>query len=315
MGTSLPASRNLIAMSPASLPVGTALPLVSLTVALLGSLALVSDRRYRGLFGALAVASIPLAILLWANISAAPSLLDGSAAGPMDPGSLDRKLAGIVVGGVVPALVAWAILWYAPPDSPCPRIPLRPLGQVARGAAFTLLVVAGVGLATGLVQGAFNASTALEAGLWSQVDPWMVLGLSMAAAVSEEILFRGVLYSALVPWMGFVGGGLLQAAVFGFVHTGYGDPLYVVAAALFGLLQAYVSVRWGLLVAVMVHAQTNLVILGWASRTASAANGILAVGIVAVNLLVVLPAAYLCVASDRARCPLSRRQLGLPGLG
>lgn len=299
-------------MPSTAVPFELLLPFIVLVLSGLAGLALVVDRRWRGLLAALAVAIVPIAILLWANAAAAPQLFEESQRGALDPGTLQSKMVGLALGGVVPALVAWGILWYAPPASPCPRIPMRPIGQVANGAAVTLAVVAGVGFAAALLQGALGVPTALEAGLWSQTTPWMVLGLSLAAAVAEEILFRGVLYSALVPIMGFVAGGILQAAVFGFIHTGYGDPLYVVAAGLFGLVQAYVSVRWGLMVAVMVHAQTNLVIIGWASRAASAANGLLAVGIVVMNLTVVLPAAWLCVRSDRAACPLSFGDLGLP---
>lgn len=288
------------------------LPVLILLPIGLASFSLAASRRHRATLLGLAVASIPLATLVWVNVATLSALFTGGTRVSLSTGDLSAKLARILLWGVVPAGIAWWIIWRAPAPCACPRVPLRPMAQASRGAAATLLVVAAVGLGLGVLSGPFQASGGSGIAVWSNVTPWLLIALSLSAAVAEELLFRGVLYVSLVPVLGFVGGGIVQAVVFGLVHTAYGDPLYVLAAMGFGLIQAYISVRWGLLVAVMVHAQVNVVILGWASRTTFEINGLLAAALVALNLLLIVPAGLACLLSGKARCPLSPGAQGLP---
>lgn len=296
------------------LPPTTTLVLVLAPVAgLFAFAAFVVPRRLAPSFSALAVASVPLGALLVANLSALPSLLRTSQAVSLSADLLQDKLVGILTLGIPPAAAAWAILWFAPAACPCPRLPLRPLARASRGAAVALIVVAALALAGALASRLVDRPTPFEAGTWSSVTPWMLIGLSLSAAVAEELLFRGVLYASLVSFTGFFAGGVIQAVIFGLIHVGYGDILYVLAAAVFGLVQAYVAVRWGLLVAIMVHAQVNLAILGWSSRGVSDANGVLVIGALLLNALLLVPLAVACVVTDRASCPIGANALRLPG--
>lgn len=310
-----PFKATFMEAGPASrMPMPPVLLLVMVPI-LLAIAALHAGDRWRGLLLALAVASVPLTVLLWENVAALPLLWTGTVQGPMPAAQLTHSFQVLLLWGLVPAALAWTVLWVAPPSSPCPRMPLRPLDRAGMGAATTLVVVAvlGAGLAVGLR--AFGLETALDAGLWSRVTPWQVVGLSLVAALAEELLFRGVVYSALVPVVGFAGGGIVQALLFGIIHAGYGDPVYVVAAAAFGLVQAYVSVRFGLVVAAMVHAQVNLVLLGWLSSGTIGVNLWIVAATLAFNLLIVIPAALACTRFRSATCPLSADSLGLPWTG
>lgn len=288
------------------------IPLLVVPPVLLAIGAVLADDRARGPLAALAVAAAPLIGLLWLNLHALPGLIAGAPRGPLTVELLEANLERILFWTLVPAAIAWAILWFAPEASPCPRMPLRPLHRASLGAATTLIVVALVGGGLSLVVGHLGAETALSAGVWSKVPPLLMVGLALTAALAEELLFRGVLYASAVPATGFVGGAILQAVLFGLVHVAYGDPLYVVGAAAFGLVQAYVAVRWGLLVAFMVHSQVNLVILGWFSRGQFAVNGVITAATLALNLALIVPAALACLYSESASCPLSAQALGLP---
>lgn len=280
-------------------------PLVILAPIGLVSFGLFAPDRYRASLIALAIAFLPLATVLWANLASLPALFAEGTRTTLNGADLSHKLGWILAWGVLPASLAWWVIWRAPAPCACPRLPLRPIARASRGAAATLIVVAFVGLGLGLLPGPFQATATHGLDLWSNVTPWLLVGLSLSAAIAEELLFRGVVYVSLVPLIGFVGGGIVQGVLFGLVHTAYGDPLYVLAAMGFGFLQAYVSVRWGLLVAVMVHAQVNLVILGWASRASFELNGLIVVGLVAFNLLLVAPAGLACLTSRRAQCPVT----------
>lgn len=267
------------------------------------SFGLFAGPRRRALLFALAIVSIPLALMIQANLARLPELAAGRGLPSLSTGDLTSKLESIALGGALPALLAWGVIWRAPDHSNCPRVPLRPFAKARRGAALTLLLVALLGLGLAFV-GPFQGTSRLAQDLWSNVTPWLLVTLSLTAALTEELLFRGVVYAGLASAMGFVGGAIVQAMLFGFVHAGYGDPLYVLAAGAFGLIQAYVSVRWGLLVAVMVHGQVNLLVLGWASQSAFQVNAMLAIAVIAFNLLLVIPAAVACLTSRHAQCPI-----------
>lgn len=277
--------------------------------------AAIAGERWQGPMAAMAVAYAPIAVLVWVNLLSLPAMVAGAPRGPLTVEILADNLERILLWALLPGAIAWAILWTAPEASPCPRMPLWPLDRASVGAATTLLVVALLGAGLSLAVGRLGAQTALDGGVWSQVPPLLMVGLALTGALAEELLFRGVLYASAVPVLGFVGAGALQAVLFGLVHVAYGDPLYVVGATAFGLIQAYVAVRWGLLVAFMVHSQVNLVILGWFSRGSFAVNGMITMATLGVNLALIVPAALACLFSDSASCPLSAQALGLPGLG
>lgn len=240
------------------------------------------DRR-RLLWG-FAAASVPLGAALWANLSALPSL--GAASATLGAGALWGKLQLLTAAGLLPGLLAWAAVRRSQPGR---RVTtgLRGgtrTGRLARGAAVTLAAVVAAGGSVAFLA-AVGAGGPPVHGLWSGASPALVIGLSVVAAVAEELLFRGTLFPALAPRLGWRTSGAVQAGLFGLIHVGYGDPGYVAAAAAFGCLQAAVTRRWGLGVAILVHAQVNLVILGWAARAVSPANAALVFGVLAANLI------------------------------
>jgi len=101
-----------------------------------------------------------------------------------------------------------------------------------------------------------------ESRYWQNLTPALAVGLSFAAGASEEFVWRGLLFQALRKRVAYLPAVLTQAALFGFIHAGYGNWAHVVGPALFGLLMGVVAVRVGLLAAVVVHAGTDVAYLG-----------------------------------------------------
>jgi membrane protease YdiL (CAAX protease family) len=100
-----------------------------------------------------------------------------------------------------------------------------------------------------------------ESRLWQNLDWGLVLVISLAAGIGEELVWRGALLRALLQRMPWLGAVLLQAALFGFIHAGYGNWAHVVGPALFGALMGLVALRLGLLPAMVVHAGIDVAYL------------------------------------------------------
>ncbi|WP_372876484.1 lysostaphin resistance A-like protein [Pseudomonas sp.] len=88
---------------------------------------------------------------------------------------------------------------------------------------------------------------------------WLWLAVNLGVAVlAEELLFRGLLQTRLVGWLGIWPGILLTAVLFGAVHAPF-SPLFAVVAAIAGLgygLAFHYSGRLSL--AVALHGAVNL---------------------------------------------------------
>jgi membrane protease YdiL (CAAX protease family) len=100
---------------------------------------------------------------------------------------------------------------------------------------------------------------------WTRLTPALLVGLSLAAGVSEEFVYRGLLLRALLrrlPWTWALG---LQAGVFGFVHAGYGNWAHVLGPAIFGAVMGLVALRVGLVAAVVAHAGIDVAYLSLAA--------------------------------------------------
>jgi len=99
--------------------------------------------------------------------------------------------------------------------------------------------------------------------------------VSLSAGLGEEVLFRGLLQSALSDWIGGPVGmwiGLLVAAgVFGVCH--WLNRTYAVLATLmgvyFGLLLVWTGNLWTPILAHAVYDFVALVVLGWAENRIS----------------------------------------------
>lgn len=262
---------------------GLALGTIAAALAVAGSRAEGDQRR---LLWGWAAASVPLAAGLWANAAALPRLAAGGPAPSLAAGDLWSKLQLLAVGGLAPALLAW---WAVRGTSTGRRLreglSQDPLPRrAAGGAAVTLAAVAAAGGSIAFLA-ALGAGGHPVGGLWAGASPVLVVSLSLVAAAAEELLFRGVLLSSLVEALDWRTAGALQAGLFGLFHAGYGDLTYVVAAGAFGLVQVSVTRAWGLRVALLVHAQVNLVILGWAARGVSPLNPAIVALVLGANLL------------------------------
>lgn len=149
--------------------------------------------------------------------------------------SWDKLLVGAT-------LLAW---WLGLPAAPRqrPRFVL-PIYIV------TLLAVPGLALLLGVV--AWQPK-------WPDIlGAWLAVNLAVAV-LAEELLFRGLLQTRLVGWLGMWPGILLTALLFGAVHIPF-SPTFAVVAAVAGLgygLAMQVSGR--LSVAMALHGLVNLV--------------------------------------------------------
>jgi membrane protease YdiL (CAAX protease family) len=150
--------------------------------------------------------------------------------------SWDKLLVGL-------SLLAW---WLGQADSPLNRLQPRHLGAVV------LLTLTGVPL------------LALQLGVvawqpkWPQ-DLWLWLAVNLGVTVlAEELLFRGLLQTRLIAWLGVWPGIALTALLFGAVHAPF-SPLFALVAGVAGLgygLAFHYSDRLSL--AVGLHAAVNL---------------------------------------------------------
>lgn len=148
--------------------------------------------------------------------------------------SWDKLLVGVT-------LLAW---WLGQ------KTPNNPLSlNVWLTATLTLLVVPLLALALGLV----SWQPKWPAQLWQ----WLAVNLGVAV-LAEELLFRGLLQSRLVSWLGAWPGIGLTTLLFAAVHLPF-SPLFAVVAAIAGLgygLIFHFSGRISL--AIALHGAVNL---------------------------------------------------------
>jgi hypothetical protein len=88
---------------------------------------------------------------------------------------------------------------------------------------------------------------------------WLWLAVNLGVAVlAEELLFRGLLQTRLVSWLGIWPGILLTALLFGAVHAPF-SPLFAIVAGVAGLGYGLVFHYSGRLsLAIALHAAVNL---------------------------------------------------------
>lgn len=98
-----------------------------------------------------------------------------------------------------------------------------------------------------------------ESQYWRNITLPLIILVSGMAGLTEEILFRGILLrrlARLVPlWIAALG----QALFFGLIHAGYGTWTHVLAPFAFGLGMAWIARTLGILPAILLHAQVNVV--------------------------------------------------------
>lgn len=188
-----------------------------------------------------------------------------------------------VAGAALGVFAAWKAHEHAEP--PIPDLaadtgmrPRRRAGEDAlAGAALFFGVAAAYVVALGLVTSALGdvVNTGDDTRVFDNITPLTVLLLSVVAGVTEEFLFRGVLQTWLTRLLGraapaavAVGAAVvLQAAFFGLVHSGYGNLAHVIGPFLFGLGMGVVARQLGILAAVVLHVEVDVLALGLTSVT------------------------------------------------
>lgn len=121
-----------------------------------------------------------------------------------------------------------------------------------------------------LLSQAEELSQSDESSIYDNMTVFHAVMISLAAAFTEELVYRGVLMVGLwraLPgsWPGMLRMGLavlLQAVVFGFAHGGYGTWSHIIIAGLFGLVSGVVAWRFGLWAALVLHFLVDLVAFG-----------------------------------------------------
>ena len=85
----------------------------------------------------------------------------------------------------------------------------------------------------------------------------------VAAPIAEELFFRGFCFTALRRWIGVTGGVIVAGAIFGAIHIGSADAVFLVPLAVLGALLCVLYYRTGSLLPCMVlHAFNNALALG-----------------------------------------------------
>lgn len=159
--------------------------------------------------------------------------------------------------------------------------------------------VAAFGLAS-QVSGILNAGDD-ESRYWINITLPLIVLVSATAGLTEEFLFRGLLLKRLQGWMPWGVAALLQALLFGFIHAGYGSWTHVLGPLAFGLGMAWVSRVLGIVPAMLLHAQVNVVFFAFdVGPDYVAANGLLGIAGLAALLLGLAAASVAALVLTRA---------------
>ena len=85
----------------------------------------------------------------------------------------------------------------------------------------------------------------------------------VAAPIAEELFFRGFCFTALRRWIGVAGGAIATGVIFGAIHAGSADAVFLVPLGVFGALLCLLYHRTGsLLPCIVLHALNNALALG-----------------------------------------------------
>jgi membrane protease YdiL (CAAX protease family) len=229
--------------------------------------------------------SVPLWTAFWGFLDSIPLIIDrGSDIGTASPARLSRiayrsilvDLGYLGVGFLLWQRLAGRVL----------HLRLRTLAERLRAVGVPLGKGEGASLRAGyllfpaLLALAIGASVGLrllfpglvsgnEGDYFSRMTPFHAVFLSMAAAVTEELVYRALLMVALVRGLSrlHVPGAwpvavVLQAILFGVAHAGYGTWMHIVVPFLFGLAAGAVAWRWGLWAAIALHFLIDLYAFG-----------------------------------------------------
>lgn len=102
-------------------------------------------------------------------------------------------------------------------------------------------------------------TTGDESQIWANITIPLIIVLSGVAGVTEEFLFRGLMLSSFARVMPWGVAAVVQAVAFGLVHAGYMTWAHVLGPLAFGLGMAWVTRVLGIVPAVLLHAEVNIV--------------------------------------------------------
>jgi len=107
------------------------------------------------------------------------------------------------------------------------------------------------------------------------------------APLAEETLFRGYFFGALRNWRGPWPAAIVTGIVFGAIHYGSADKVFLLPLAIFGIALCLLRERTGsLLPCIALHAINNSLAFGVAEHWTAAQIVLLAIGAVSVTQLV-----------------------------
>lgn len=160
--------------------------------------------------------------------------------------------------------------------------------DLATGLAAFLVVFFGYVMLSNLLAPLRGWDTGDASRVFDAVTPLLAISLALMSGLTEEFLYRGVLFVRMrsvfprVPaWSILVGSSLF----FGLAHAGYGTIANMVFPFLFGLVVGTIVWFWGVWPAVIVHTLVNFMIfLGRLHQrgfewTVYAANGVILVAL------------------------------------
>jgi membrane protease YdiL (CAAX protease family) len=112
----------------------------------------------------------------------------------------------------------------------------------------------------------------------------------VTAPIAEELFFRGFCFTALRRWIGLIPGALATGVIFGLIHAGSADVVFLPPLAFLGMALCVLYYRTGSLLPCMVlHAFNNSLALGVSQHWDFLAVIALMAGSAAVVLAIVLP--------------------------
>ncbi len=192
-------------------------------------------------------------------------LLAGSALSGGVGAGLQGLFASALLTSAALLCIAWALV--ARSSAPARSLQLTPARRPLSGPGLAL-AAAGMLALSHLLDLCLRMSGVREASVLSRVDALLlgasggelllaVLALALAPALSEEILFRGVILGRLREFLGAPKGLLLSAILFGALHM---DPAQGTAAAGLGVYLGALTLRTGSIhAALLCHGLNNLV--------------------------------------------------------
>lgn len=240
-----------------------------------------------------AIMTWPVWLSFWSFFPNIQTVLDtGSVLRPYTEAQLDsiifrggtRKLL-YPAAGLVIYTQAWKAGSWREWMQKIPHIPMGCWTKTEAQSAKAGLIMFPVFLAVSaginwLVYQAPLLATGDESSVWANMTPLRNIGISLQAAIGEEILYRAVLLVGLLrffhPWAAIT----IQGVIFGIAHSGYGTIAHILVPLAFGLFSGWIVFYTGFWSAVILHFLIDVYAFGAdTARNAPWFEGVLLIGI------------------------------------